>query len=166
MVCYTDFRKDTADHDDRKKGRKHLMSTLVYSIRSHRKVVHLPRCRVLQRIPEENLRCFTSLAEGMACGYRLCSCCSSVTYRYRKEQAEIQSFCQENHYVCKLINGAVHVISSHDFWRIIIDGNKTEVRLSLYHRNTARPRIGKSIDASAIPGYHIQEFGSDTILGC
>lgn len=137
------------------------MCVLYYSVHSHRKVVHLSHCRILHRIPKESRRSFNSLEEAQRHGYRLCNCCPPAAQKYRKERKPVNEFCRKAGFVLKLKDGAIHIISRHDCWRIITCGKSN--KLFLYHKNTSR-RYGKNPHPSIIPGYHSQAVRSDTIL--
>ncbi len=138
------------------------MCTLFYSANSHRKIVHQSHCKILKRVPKENRLRFESLEEAKAHGYRLCNCCPSIAQKYRKERAQITEFCRKRGFTMKLQDGVIHVISRHDCWRIITNGNNNT--LFLYHKNTAK-RTYKEKIPSIIPGYHSQAYRSKTILG-
>ncbi len=138
------------------------MCTLFYSANSHRKVVHLSHCKVLKRVPKENRRSFESLEEAQAHGYRLCNCCPSIAQKYRKERSQVKKYCNDHDFTFKLQDGVIHVISRHDCWRMITNGNNNS--LFLYHKNTAK-RVFKEKIPSIIPGYHSQAYRSKTILG-
>ena len=138
------------------------MCTLFYSANSHRKIVHQSHCKILKRVPKDNRLRFESLEEAQAHGYRLCNCCPSVAQKYRKERAQIVQFCRKHSFAMKLQDGVIHVISRHDCWRIITNGNNNT--LFLYHKNTAK-RTYKEKTPSIIPGYHSQAYRSKTILG-
>ena len=137
------------------------MCTLFYSTNSHRKIVHLCHCKVLQRIPKENRRSFDSLEEAEDHGYRLCSCCPPIAQKYRKERIPVKDFCTDHEFTISLLNGAIHVISRHDSWQIITNGKKNTP--FLYHRNKEERSNEKY--PSVIPGYHSQAYRSTTILG-
>ena len=137
------------------------MCTLFYSTNSHRKIVHLCHCKVLQRIPKENRRSFGSLEEATDHGYRLCNCCPPIAQKYRKERIPVKDFCNSHGFSFSLLNGAIHVVSRHDRWQIITNGEKNKP--FLYHRNTEERSNGKY--PSVIPGYHSQASRSTTILG-
>ena len=134
------------------------MCTLFYSAGSHRKIVHLSHCKVLKRVPKENRRSFESLEEAQAHGYRLCP---SIAQKYRKERSRVKKFCKDHDFTFKLQDGVIHVISKHDCWRMITNGNNNS--LFLYHKNTAK-RTYKEKIPSIIPGYHSQAYRSKTIL--
>lgn len=136
------------------------MTQVLYSINSHRKIVHLSNCEIIHRVPKKNRRTFDSLEEAFEQGYRLCNCCPAIAQRYRREKKAVDSFCRNNQLQFKIEDGAMHVISPHECWRIIICGKKR--KLVLYHKNKFEPK-GENIP-SAIPGYHYQAYRSDTIL--
>lgn len=138
------------------------MCTLIYSANSHRKIVHLSHCKIIQRIPKSSRRTFDSLEEAQEHGYRLCNCCPSISGKYRKERRQVNDFCKDNGFTFKLLDGTIHVISRHDCWRIIVNGNNKS--LFLYHKNTGK-RYHKEPNPSIIPGFHSQSFRSKTILG-
>ena len=138
------------------------MCQVFYSVNSHRKVVHLQNCTILRRIPKENRRSFSSIEEARAHGYHLCSCCAPIAQKYRKERKKIKEFCRMNDLTCKLQDGALHVISRHDCWRIIVNGHNKNI--FLYHKNTDR-RERNNPYHNFVPGYHSQPSHSSTILG-
>ena len=138
------------------------MRTLIYSAKSHRKIVHLPNCKILEHISKENLRSFKNFEEAKAHGYRLCNCCSSIVQKYRKEKRKVKDYCRDHGFIFKLQDEAIHVISKHDCWQMITSGNRNN--LFLYHKNTAIRRY-KEKNPSIIPGYHSQAFRSETIMG-
>lgn len=138
------------------------MCTLIYSANSHRKIAHLPHCKILNRIPKESRRTFGNLEDAKAHGYRLCNCCPSIAGKYRKERKQVNDFCKDMGFTFRLQNGTIHVISRHDCWRIIVNGNNKS--LFLYHKNTGK-RYHKETHPSIVPGFHSQGFRSKTILG-
>ena len=138
------------------------MCTLVYSANSHRKIIHFSHCKIIQRIPKSSRRTFDSLETAQEHGYRLCKCCPSIARKYRKERKQVDDFCKDNGFTFKLLDGKIHVISKHDCWQIIVNGNNKS--LFLYHKNTYK-RYYKETLPSIIPGFHSQSFRSKTILG-
>ena len=138
------------------------MCTLIYSANSHRKIVHLSHCKILQRIPKGSRLSFGSLEDAKIHGYRLCNCCAPIASKYRTENKQVNDFCKENGFTLKLLDGTIHIISRHDCWRIIVNGSKNS--LFLYHKNT-RKRVFRKTRQSIVPGFHSQDFRSHTILG-
>lgn len=136
------------------------MTQVLYSINSHRKIVHLSNCEIIHRVPKKNRRTFDSLEEAFEHGYHICKCCPAIAQRYRREKKAVDSFCRNNQLQFKIEDGAMHVISPHECWRIITCGKKR--KLTLYHKNKFEPK-GENIP-SIIPGYHYQAYHSDTIL--
>ncbi len=122
----------------------------------------MPHCKVIRRIAKENRRNFKSLEEAQSCGFRLCNCCTPVAQKYRKERNSVKDLCKENGLTFKLRNGVIHVISRHDCWRIVTEGKNNSLRL--YHRNTDLRRRKNSYK-TAIRGFHLQSFVSQTITG-
>lgn len=137
------------------------MVQVLYSARSSRKIVHLPHCKIIQRIPKEHRKTFESVEEARAHGYRLCNCCPSIARKYRKERAALKRYAGETGLHVKLMDDAVHVISTHDCWQIVAMGRENQ--LFLYHKNTEY-RTKKSAHPSKIPGFHSQKHRADTIL--
>lgn len=137
------------------------MTQVLYSVNSHRKIVHMTNCRIIQRIPKQNRKTFDSFEEAYEQGYRHCNCCSVIAQKYRKEKKAVDSFCRQHQLHFELINGVIHVISRHDCWRIIVNGKKNI--LFLYHKNTHWNKNKKI--PSIIPGYHSQAYRTDSILG-
>lgn len=137
------------------------MAILIYSTNSHRKIAHLSHCKILKRIPKTSRRTFTSLEEAQAHGYRLCRCCPAIAVKYRKERKQVDQYCRDNGFICKLLDNGIHIISKHDCWRLIVNGSNKS--LFLYHKNTDKSRGGSRSDL--VPGFHSQKFRTDTILG-
>ena len=128
------------------------MCVLIYSIHSHRKVVHHTSCKILRRIPKESRRQFGSLEKAQAHGYRLCNCCPSMAVQYRRERKPVKEFCKENGFTIRLLDGILPVISKHDCRRIVVKGKDNH--LFLYHKNTDNKYRRESYP-SAIPGYFL-----------
>lgn len=131
-----------------------------YSTKSNEKVFHLPHCGIARRIRKEYKKQFDTPEEARAAGYRMCSCCSPVGIRLRREQNAINQFCQEHGVSCRLEDGQLHVRTPRSKWRIIINGKSKT--LFLYHKNTYQ-KYEKI--PSIIPGYHSQAIRSKTIVG-
>lgn len=138
------------------------MGPVYYSIKSHRKTVHLSNCSYLCHIPSKNIRSFKSLEEAEKYGYRLCNCCPSIASKYRKERKQIKEFCKTQGFISKIHNGSLHIISACDCWQIITNGRNNS--MFLYHKNTDM-RFRREKHPSMVPGYHSQSFRSDTIIG-
>ena len=138
------------------------MGKVLYSVNSHRKIVHLANCRILARIPQKDRRSFASLNEAAANGYRLCNCCPPVAQKYRKERIPVKEFCRSHGFTVKVLNGVMHVISRNDCWRLIVDEKRDSIQL--YHKNREK-RAGEERHPGPVPGYHRQNAQSKTILG-
>lgn len=78
----------------------------------------------------------------------------------RPYKNEIKSYCSEHRLQCRLHDNALHIISEHDFWRVIVD--EYTGKLALYHRST-QPFRKKDHDTS-IPLYHRQSIHSSDIM--
>ena len=130
------------------------MNELFYSKKSHRKIVHLSHCKIFLRVPMENRCSFESLEQAQEQGYRLCNCCPPAAQAFRKEQAEIKSFCKDTDFTCILKNNEIHIISKYDCWRIIAEENSNN--LFLYHKNT-KVWKSKQSQPSGLAGYHVQK---------
>lgn len=137
------------------------MCQVFYSINSHRKIVHYSNCAILSHIPKENIRSFYSLQEAQAHGYHLCKCCPPIAHKYRKERHKIKDFCHTNGLTVKLQDGAIHIISRHDCWRIITNGHNHNI--FLYHKNTGK-RCRRDRHPPLVPGFHSQKIRASTIL--
>ena len=131
-----------------------------YSKKSSEKVFHLPHCKILHRIRKENKMKFETAEEARMAGYRMCNCCSPVGGKLRKEQKDVDRFCQEYGVSCYLEDGQLHVHTPRSEWRIIVNGKIN--KLFLYHKNTynKHERI-----PSIVPGFHSQAIRSKTIVG-
>lgn len=137
------------------------MIWLVYSAKSSRKIVHKSHCKVIQRISKENRRSIGSIEKAQELGYRFCLCCSSMAKRYRKEKNEAESFCNENQMNIRIKDEVIHVISRHDCWRIIENGNNKKI--FLYHKNTESRRYKEKYQ-NLVPGFHWQKFKAENIM--
>lgn len=133
---------------------------VIYSTKSSEKVFHLPHCKILHRIRKEYKKQFASQEEARAAGYRMCSCCSPVGARLRKERKAVYQFCQEYGASCWLRDNQLYVQTPRSRWRIIASGQ--ENKLFLYHKNTYQKY---EETPSIIPGYHSQRARSKTIVG-
>lgn len=131
-----------------------------YSIKSNEKVFHLPHCKVARRICKAYKRSFADPETARIAGYRMCSCCSPVGMRLRREQAAVSRFRRKNNMSCHLEDGQLHIITPKSEWRIIVSG-KTN-KLFLYHKNTYEKY--EQIP-SIVPGFHSQAIRSTTIVG-
>lgn len=129
-----------------------------YSIESKAKVVHYEDCRNLKNIKRENLRSFDDIKEFRNSEYRICSCCSPITERLKKEQSALESFCQENGLLYFINNGNLHIRTCHSKWKVLVSDNKDV--LELHHKNTFEKECNTSV-----PGYHRQKCISDSIIG-
>ena len=90
--------------------------------------------------------------------YRLCSCCSPITERLKKEQAVLENYCLENGLLYFVHKGNLHIRTHHSKWKVLASNNKNV--LELHHENSYE----KDHDNS-VPGYHKQNFFSDSVLG-
>ena len=131
-----------------------------YSTKSNEEVFHLPHCKIARRIRKEYKMRFAAPEDARAAGYRMCSCCSIVGMRLRKEQNAVNRFCQENGVSCWLDDGRLHILTPMSEWRIIVSGKAN--KLFLYHKNTYE-KYEKI--PSIIPGFHSQATHSATIVG-
>ena len=138
------------------------MDQLFYSINSHRKIVHHPHCRILQKIPKESRLNFKDIKKAKKEGYRLCYCCSPVAGKYRKEEADISNYCKESGITVRLQDEVIHIISRHDCWRIISLGE--EKKLVLFHKNRQHRYFDRKHPV-IINGFHLQPCNYGSILG-
>ena len=135
---------------------------LLYSKTSHRKIAHFPGCRRLSRVSGENIRAFNSFNEATGSGYNLCNCCTPVLQQYKEQKKEIDAFCWENGLKLKLQDGILHIISRHDFWRVIPDDVYNA--FILLHKST-HVRKTRSDGLAAFPEFHRQYIEETTLLG-
>lgn len=130
-----------------------------YSTKSSEKVFHLPQCNIARRIRQEYKERLYSPEVAWELGYRQCNCCSLVGMRLRKEQKEVEQFCQENDITYHLEDGQLHIQTPSSEWRIVVCGKFNN--FSLYHKNTLQ-KLEEVV--SIIPGYHAQAVRYNTIL--
>lgn len=133
---------------------------VIYSVKSHRKIVHLTNCKVIRRIPIENRRTFDTVEEAFEHGYHLCNCCPAIAHRYRREKKAVDSFCKDNQLQLKLEDGAINIASPQDCWKIIVNGKNKN--LFLYHKNSFEKKY--EVVPSIVPGYHSQACHYRSIL--
>lgn len=138
------------------------MCNLIYSIKSHRKIAHYPHCSIIHRIAKGNRRTFESFDEAQAQGYMLCNCCPPIAQRYRKERGAVDDYCAGRGLTLYLHDGIIDIFSRHDCWRLITKGQKNSI--FLYHKNNLKKYVWTK-DKDLVPGYHLQAFRSNTILG-
>lgn len=95
-----------------------------YSIESKEKVVHYGGCHHLKNIKKENLRSFKNVKEMRSGEYRICSCCSPITEHLKKEQTELENFCQENGLSYFVNKGNLHIRTHYSKWKVLVSDNK------------------------------------------
>lgn len=129
-----------------------------YSIDSKEKVVHYEGCHHLKNIKADNLKSFDSIHDVRKSEYRLCSCCSPITGHLKKEQAVLENYCLENGLLYFVHKGNLHIRTHHSKWKVLASNNKDV--LELHHENSYEKEHDDSV-----PGYHKQNFFSDSVLG-
>ena len=129
-----------------------------YSIDSKEKVVHYEGCHHLKNIKKGNLKSFDSIHDVRKSEYRLCSCCSPITEHLRKEQSELENYCLENGMLYFVHKGNLHIRTHHSKWKVLASNSKG--LLELHHANSYEKEHDNSV-----PGYHKQNFFSDSVLG-
>ena len=129
-----------------------------YSVNSRKKVFHLPHCSHVRNIKPEHRRTFETPEEARKNHYILCSCCSPVGQRLRKERIRVEQFCQEYGAVVYLHDGQLIVSTPRSKWKIVAGGKAN--KLMLYHRNTR----GIADPTSPFPKYHFQKVHKNTIV--
>lgn len=129
-----------------------------YSNRSKAKVVHYEGCHHLKNIKNENLRTFDSVKDVRKGEYRICSCCSPITDRLKKEQTALETFCQENGLSYFVNKGNLHIRTHNSKWKVLVSNNRDV--LELHHENSFEKEHNNSV-----PGYHRQNYISDSIIG-
>ena len=105
-----------------------------YSVNSRKKIFHLPHCAHVRNMKPEHRRTFETPEEARKNHYILCSCCSPVGQRLRKERIRVEQFCQEHGAVVYLHDGQLIVSTPRSKWKIVAGGKAN--KLMLYHRNT------------------------------
>ena len=129
-----------------------------YSNESKTKAVHYEGCYHLKNIKTDNLKSFEGIRDVRKSGYRLCSCCSPITAHLKKERAVLDTYCSENGLLYFVHKGNLHIRTHHSKWKVLASNNKNV--LELHHENS----FYKEYDNS-VPGYHRQNFFSDSVLG-
>ena len=128
-----------------------------YSTNSKEKVVHFEGCHHIKNIEKKNLRTFANVKEVRNSGYRICSCCSPIMEKLKKEQSELESFCQENGLLYFMDKGNLHIRTHHSKWKVLV--SNTRGVLELHHKNSFEQEHEDSV-----PGYHRQNYVADSIL--
>ena len=129
-----------------------------YSIDSKEKVVHYEGCHHLKNIKTNHLKSFDNISAVRKGKYRICSCCSPVTAHLKKEQDALESYCLENGLSYFVNRGNLHIRTHQSKWKILASNNKGV--LELHHENSFEREHDDSV-----PGYHKQNFYSDSVLG-
>lgn len=137
------------------------MGELIYSKKSHRKIFHLPDCKIIQRVSEENRCTLENPEQARELGYRICKCCPPTGQKYIREYKEIKTFCRNAGFTYALQDDEIHIISRYDCWKIITAGKKNE--MFLYHKNTKAKRVKES-QPVVIAGYHLQACRYESIV--
>ena len=122
------------------------------------KVVHYEGCHHLKNIKKKNMRSFDNVKDVRKGEYRICSCCSPITEHLKKEQVELENFCQENGLAYFVNKGNLHIRTNNSKWKILISNNRGI--LELHHENSFKKEHDNSV-----PGYHRQNYISDSIIG-
>ena len=129
-----------------------------YSNKSTAKIVHFEECHHLKNIKNENLRWLDDVSDVRKGGYRICSCCSPITEHLKKEQSTLDAFCQENGLAYFADKGNLHIRTCNSKWTVLISNSKE--LFELHHKNHF-----EKVHDDSIPGYHKQNYISDSILG-
>lgn len=129
-----------------------------YSINSKEKIVHYEGCGHLKNIKKENMKSFDSTKQFRNHGYRICSCCSSIPGLLKSEKKEINKYCQENGLAYYMRKGELVIKTHHSNWKVLVSGDKET--LELHHKNSF-----KKEHPNSVPGYHRQNYTSNTIMG-
>lgn len=129
-----------------------------YSIKSKEKVVHFKGCHHLKNISKNNLKTFKSINDVRKSEYRICSCCSPIIASLKKEQSELRKFCLENGLLYFMHKGNLHIRTCYSKWKVLASNTKNI--LELHHQNSFKKEHDDSV-----PGYHKQNFISDSVLG-
>ena len=129
-----------------------------YSIESRSKVVHYEGCHHLKKIKKENLKSSDNIHALRQSSYGICSCCSPIARHLRSERAQLEQLCQENGLSYSLKKDALHVNTHSSKWKILV--SNTGCTFELHHGNSFEGEHNDSV-----PGYHKQNFFSDSLVG-
>lgn len=129
-----------------------------YSKNSKEKIVHDSHCCCFKIMNKQNVRCFATLEEARAAGYRLCDRCAPINRFIRGNRKAINEFCRRNGMLCYLHDGSITIKAPFSMWKIILH-EKTRKHIFLYHKN-----IYNSLGNSAVPGYHSQSVRRNAVL--
>lgn len=130
----------------------------LYIKNGERKVYHTESCWHIKRTSIDNLGAFNDFGECLASDYKFCKHCNPIAKLYSKEKEEISSFIKENGIwvINKIAHIYVDTIKSQ--WLIVYDEKNGKLRL--YHQNEWDDKKD-----SMIPGYHLQDAKSNTLVG-
>ena len=130
---------------------------------SKKKIAHTPECSYAKRMRPANTVLFQTALEAKKAGCGFCRYCSPIGAYVKKEEAEIDRFCQEAGISCRvsLRRGCLNVDTSYSRWKIVVDGRQDGI--FLYHKNLKRNEVNEE---DPVPGYHIQKTRKKTVLGC
>lgn len=108
-----------------------------YSEASRKKIVHCGCCHYYRAMNPSNVGHFESLADAYSAGYRLCTCCDTLSRQYRREEPALVEYCRNNGLSVHLGKRGIWVRSPRSEWRIIFDESRSGSKL--YHKNELHP---------------------------
>ena len=125
---------------------------MIYSICSHKKIVHKSHCSVIRRIKKQNRRTFTGLSEAYDAGFCTCKiCCPTIERIFERERKKIEPLIEKRNLIVSVRCGIIDISSLMGVWRIF--RNPDSLKVQLYHKN-----IYKRNDANSyMPGFHLQK---------
>ena len=138
--------------------KKVVVYIFYYSNKSKAKVVHYKGCHHLKNIKAKNLGFFDCVKDILKKEYRIFLNCSPITKQLKKEQAQLENFCQENGLSYFINKGNLHIETYCSKWKILISDNKDV--FELHHKNSFEKE-----HTNSVPGYHMQNYKSNTIIG-
>ena len=129
---------------------------------SKEKIAHTENCQYAKRIQPRNTIMYKNAIEARNAGYRVCKCCAPIKTYVKKQDKEIDQYCQQAGLSCQIDwrEGCLKVATSYSQWKIIVNGRDDYI--FLYHKNFHRFGINND---DLVPGYHSQKTRKSDILG-
>ena len=126
-------------------------SQCIISRQAKTKVYHKPGCHHVKNIKEENLETMT-LQKAERKGYRICSCCNSMSHHKRVEQRTITNYENNKGMSFNYVKGALYIKTEVGCWKMVY--TRHEQRIVLYHRNRTSKEL--NFKAPQYEKYHRQ----------
>lgn len=132
-----------------------------YNIKSNSHIFHHQQCRYVMHKAKETLGQFYTASEARSAGFKACKIChANLNLLYKREEKKLLSYAAYNVLSVELCGNYISIMTIHSKWMVTLASeNRT---MQLYHKNM--PNFYYDVPTD-IPGYHLQNAKSSTILG-